>query len=90
MLQASSLINHVDADGMGLIHLVSALGYEWAVELLLASGASESLKVNFLQHEVDLIFILAFDCAWHWTHTLRCSAALVGSVGANAASLGGC
>eukprot|EP00873_Tetraselmis_striata_P000416 jgi/Tetstr1/420680/TSEL_011767.t1 len=41
---ASSLINHVDADGMGLIHLVSALGYEWAVELLLASGASESLK----------------------------------------------
>uniref|UniRef100_A0A061R9Y9 Cg-1-domain-containing protein n=1 Tax=Tetraselmis sp. GSL018 TaxID=582737 RepID=A0A061R9Y9_9CHLO len=37
-------INEVDDAGMGLIHIVSALGYEWAVELLLASGAKETLR----------------------------------------------
>lgn len=44
LVQTEDLINQVDADGMGLMHIVSALGYEWAAELLLASGARGNLR----------------------------------------------
>eukprot|EP00951_Prasinocladus_malaysianus_P048020 scaffold653742_cov69-Prasinocladus_malaysianus.AAC.1 len=48
-------INQVDDDGMGLIHIVAALGYKWAVELLLQAGANESLRQAWTRERSESI-----------------------------------
>ena len=42
----AAVVSMVSEQGMSLLHLVCALGYEWAARLLLRHGADPELQVS--------------------------------------------
>jgi hypothetical protein len=46
--QSRDVLSQLSPGGVGLIHFAAALGYDWAVNILLQGGANVQLKVDLL------------------------------------------
>jgi hypothetical protein len=44
--QSRKVFSRLSPAGIGLIHFVAALGYDWGVNILLQGGANSQLKVS--------------------------------------------